>query len=137
MRKMLLLFLVVWGLAFTGNLGAQGGEHYEKRWHQGAGSSGPRVMEGQGMQGQRIMKPGMRFCPLMMPASPKGISPQLLRKRAQMMREIARMMEEMARKMESGKVSQEEWDQFRHRMYLFRKQIHQRINGHETSNKGL
>ncbi len=71
---------------------------------------------GHGMMGYHHGH-GMMGCPMMMPASPKGVSPEMLRERAQMMREMAQEMEDMAEKMESGRVTQEEWSRFREDMW--------------------
>ncbi len=148
----LILGLLMAGEAWS--WGPRKGGGYHRSWHgwehaQGA-QEGPSSMQGRGMgqgMGQEMQQgkggmsqgmgrgmnagmgsgmdhQGMKGCPMMLPSSPKGVSPQMLRKRAQMMRERARMMEEMAQEMEKmadkmakGKVSQEEWDQFRQKMY--------------------
>ncbi|GEM_PF-4514923 len=124
MRKgwLLVLLVVFWSAAVLA-------QDYEKHWHQKWHQRwhGQQEVEQQGtakekgmMEHKRgswkdkgMMNKHMMGCPMMMPSSPKGISPKTLRERAQMMREMAQEMETMAQKMEKGEVSQEEWDAFR------------------------
>ncbi len=60
-----------------------------------------------------MMRHDMMGCPMMMPSSPRGVSPEMLRERAKMMREMAQEMEAIAKRMESGNITQEEWSKFR------------------------
>ncbi len=112
MRKgwFLVLLVVFWSATVL----AQGYERrWPQRWHQKW--HGPAEVEqqgttkekgmmehemgpGKGMMERGMMGQGMMNCPMMMPSSPKGVSPKMLRERAQMMREMAQEMEAMAQK---------------------------------------